>query len=84
VNMAFPNLGPRISILDREGRLVSRVDERSGLSKGQFLAPHGLALDTHGDLYVGEVSWTVWRNYLHPGEAPPKSLRSLQKLVRLD
>ena len=84
VNMAFPNLGPRISILDREGRLVSRVDERSGLAKDQFLAPHGLALDSHGDLYVGEVSWTVWRNHLHPGEPPPKSLRSLQKLVRLD
>jgi hypothetical protein len=83
VNQAFPNLGPRISILDREGRLVSRIDERSGLPKDQFLAPHGLAMDSHGDLYVGEVSWTSWRNYLHPGEAPPKSLRSLQKLMRL-
>lgn len=82
VNMNFPNLGPRISILGRDGRLVSRVDERSGLPQGQFMAPHGLALDSHGDLYVGEVSWTAWEKYVHPGEPVPKTLRSLQKLVR--
>ena len=82
VNMNFPNLGPRISILGRDGRLVSRVDERSGLPQGQFMAPHGLAVDSHGDLYVGEVSWTAWEKYVHPGEPIPKTLRSLQKLVR--
>jgi hypothetical protein len=84
VNSKFPNLGPRISILDRTGRLVSRVDERSGLPRDQFLGPHGLAIDSHGDLYVGEVSWTVWENYIRPGEPPPRNLRSLQKLVRLE
>jgi len=82
VNMNFPNLGPRISILGRDGRLVSRVDERSGLPQGQFMAPHGLAVDSQGDLYVGEVSWTASEKYVHPGEPIPKSLRSLQKLVR--
>jgi streptogramin lyase len=83
VNVAFPNLGPRISILGRDGKLISRVDERSGLSAGQFLAPHGLALDSRGDLYVGEVSWTVWEKYLHAGDTVPPTLRSLQKLVRV-
>jgi hypothetical protein len=24
------------------------------------LAPHGLAVDSRGDIYVGEVSWTAW------------------------
>ena len=65
------------------GKLISRVDERSGLKHGQPLAPHGLAADSRGDLYVGEVSWTVWEKYLHPGEPVPKGLRSLQKLVRV-
>jgi hypothetical protein len=53
------------------------------LPEGQFLAPHGLAIDSHGDVYVGEVTHTIWKNYLHPGETPPKGLRSLQKLVRV-
>jgi len=26
----------------------------------EFLAPHGLTVDSRGDLYVGEVSWTNW------------------------
>jgi hypothetical protein len=25
---------------------------------GSFAAPHGLALDSKGDLYVSEVTWT--------------------------
>ena len=83
VNIEFPNLGPRISILGRDGRLISRVDERSGLPRGQFMAPHGLAMDSRGDLYVGEVSWTAWEKYVHPGEPVPTRLRSLQKLVRI-
>ncbi len=52
----FPNLGPRLSILSRDGKLVSRVDRASGLPPAQFTAPHGLCVDSHGDVYVGEVS----------------------------
>jgi DNA-binding beta-propeller fold protein YncE len=81
-NRDFPNIGPRISIVGKDGKVVSRVDERAGLPKGQFIAPHGIAIDSHGDVYVGEVSWTVWATYLHPGEERPANLRSLQKLVR--
>jgi hypothetical protein len=83
VNRNFPNLGPRLSILSRDGRLVSRVDEKSGLSPTQFSAPHGLTVDSRGDLYVGEVSWTAWQNYTNPGQPVPPTLRSLQKLVRV-
>jgi hypothetical protein len=83
VNRNFPNLGPRLSILSRDGKLVGRVDEKSGLSPTQFSAPHGLAVDRHGDIYVGEVSWTAWQNYTNPGQPVPPTLRSLQKLVRV-
>jgi hypothetical protein len=55
-NAKFPNLGPRVSIMSRQGELVSRVDEKSGLPPGQFSAPHGVCVDRHGDIYVGEVS----------------------------
>jgi hypothetical protein len=83
VNAKFPNLGPRVSIMSRQGELVSRVDEKSGLPPGQFSAPHGICVDRHGDIYVGEVSWTAWQTYTHPGEPVPPSVRSLQKLVRV-
>jgi len=83
VNHNFPNLGPRLSIVSRQGEVVGRVDERSGLPVGQFAAPHGLTVDSHGDVYIGEVSWTAWEKYTHPGEPVPPGLRSLQKLVRV-
>ena len=79
VNKDYPNLGPRISIVDREGKLLARLgDIKGGLSSGQFIAPHGLAVDSHGDIYVGEVSWTIYGRY----QDPPKEVRSLQKLIR--
>jgi hypothetical protein len=28
------------------------------VAPGSFVAPHGLAVDSKGDVYVGEVSWT--------------------------
>jgi DNA-binding beta-propeller fold protein YncE len=83
VNMNFPNLGPRVSVVTRAGKLVARVDEKSGLPRGQFSAPHGLAVDSRGDIYVGEVSWTAWQNYTNPGQPVPPTLRSLQKLERV-
>jgi DNA-binding beta-propeller fold protein YncE len=82
-NRDFPNIGPRISIVGKNGRVLSRVDGRSGLPAGRFIAPHGIAVDAQGDVYLGEVSWTVWSTYLHPGEERPADLRSLHKLVRV-
>ena len=82
VNLAFPNLGPRLSVVTSKGELLARVgDLHAGRAPGQFIAPHGLAVDRHGDIYVGEVSFTAWPRI---GEgAPPDDLRSLRKLVRL-
>ena len=44
--------------------------------------PHGLAVDSRGDIYVGEVSYTNWPS-THPGQPMPKLLRSLQKLEKV-
>ena len=46
-----------------------------------FLAPHGLAADSRGDLYVGEVANTAWP-LIYPGSPRPAGLRVLRKLVR--
>lgn len=79
VNKDIPNLGPRLSILSHDGKLLARLgDIRPGEAPGQFIAPHGLALDSRGNIYVGEVSWTIAGQHLKP----PRELRSLQKLVK--
>lgn len=79
VNAAVPNIGNRVSILSIKGELVSRVGDRMGGEKpGQFVAPHGVATDSHGDLYVAEVSYTARGSK----ENPPREIRSLQKFAR--
>ena len=73
-------LGHRLSIHQRDGRRVARLGEAElGDGPGQFIAPHGIAADSHGDLYVGEVSWGMWGQH----ENPPRTYRTLRKLKRL-
>jgi DNA-binding beta-propeller fold protein YncE len=54
----------RISVRDRAGRMLAgwELDGKRGL----FAAPHGIAIDSRGDLYVSEVSFAYTR-----GAAPP-------------
>lgn len=77
-----PNLGARISVLDADGRPLSRVGARNmGTGPTEFIAPHGVAADARGDVYVGEVSNLVWP--LISEEPPPASgLTTLRKLVK--
>jgi DNA-binding beta-propeller fold protein YncE len=83
VNYDVPNIGPRVSIYSGKGEMLARLGTRpAGLETGQFLAPHGLAVDSRGDIYVGEVSFTSWRNR-HGTTPAPAGLRSLQKLVKV-
>ncbi|MBW8270429.1 peptidyl-alpha-hydroxyglycine alpha-amidating lyase family protein [Caldovatus aquaticus] len=82
VNLRTPNVGPRISILSHEGRRLSRFGEL-GEALGQFIAPHGLAVDSQGDLYVGEVAVTAWPRYHDGRPAPAAGVRSLQKFRRV-
>jgi hypothetical protein len=84
VNRRTPNLGPRISIMAHDGRLLSRigVTPAAGQGPGQFYSPHGIAMDSHGDLYVGEVSSRAWPS-LFPDTPPPNQLRRMQKLLRV-
>jgi len=82
VNYDVPNIGPRISLYTPKGELLARLGQRpAGLEAGQFMSPHGLAVDSRGDIYVGEVSFTNWRSR-YRDQPPPPGLRSLQKLAR--
>jgi sugar lactone lactonase YvrE len=83
VNRDTPNLGPRISFMTHDGKLLSRlgVTPAAGNATGQFFSPHGIAFDSVGDLYVGEVSSRAWPS-LFPGTNPPADLRVVRKFRR--
>ena len=83
INRGMPNIGPRISVLDRAGKRVGRFGAiLPGWGPGEFQAPHGIAVDSRGDVYVGEVSWTNFPLF-HPGQSRPDEVRSLQKFRRV-
>ncbi len=83
VNHATPNLGPRLMILDNDGRLINRLGkEKPGTTPGAFVAPHSVALDSHGDLYVGEVIANDWAA-VFPNTPRPEKLRRMQKFKRI-
>ena len=45
----------RVSILDDNGQLLARWGGEAGHELGQLVAPHGIAVDSRGDIYVAEV-----------------------------
>ena len=80
VNAQVPNLGARVSLLSPKGELVGRIGGPfAGEKPGEFVAPHGCAVDARGDLYVAEVTWTSRGSK----ENPPREIRSLQKFERV-
>jgi len=82
VNLPWPNIGPRLSIVTHDGKLLAELgDPHAGEAPGQFIAPHGLAVDSRGDIYVGEVSYTAWPQAF-PDRPMPSHVRSLRKLVK--
>jgi hypothetical protein len=64
------------------GPVADHARAAAGTGPGQFVSPHGLAVDSRGDLYVGEVGHTAWSS-LFPDEPKPARLRSLQKYERV-
>jgi len=82
VNIKAPNLGPRVSVLDMAGNLLSRFGAL-GDGPGEFWSPHGICVDSHEDLYVAEVSFTAWPRYHDNQPPPPEGVRCLQKFRRI-
>ena len=70
----------RVSIFDLSGTLVARWGDLDVCAPGNFVAPHGLCLDSRGDLYVAEVTWTIAGRH---GLVPP-DCHQIQKFTRKD
>jgi sugar lactone lactonase YvrE len=68
-------LSPRVTVRDSTGAILAEWGAPE--PDRVFFAPHGIAIDSRGDLYVGEVSAS--NSY---GLAPPRA--ALHKFVRLD
>src|SRR6266436_7438602 len=86
-NFIVGDLGPGLTIVDSNGKRVARLGGQHGpgIETGKFLAPHGIALDSKGDIYVGEVGVTDWKTSFPDTPMPPELsvVRCLQKLERI-
>jgi DNA-binding beta-propeller fold protein YncE len=83
VNANHPSIGPRISVWTLDGKRIARAGDATRQATSQFIAPHGLAVDSRGDIYVGEVSRTAMKNKGAP-IPDEQDIRCMQKLVKLD
>jgi DNA-binding beta-propeller fold protein YncE len=73
-------IGSRVSIFDLEGNLLSRWGGGNDATEtGEFYAAHDIAVDSHGDMYVGEVAVTA----ATLGGEDPKNLPTLRKFRRV-
>jgi sugar lactone lactonase YvrE len=54
------DLPGRMTVFRGDGKIVARWgdDSKNRAAPGNFIAPHGLAIDSRGSLYVSEVSGT--------------------------
>jgi DNA-binding beta-propeller fold protein YncE len=73
-----PGLGHRVTVMSRNGELLGRFGSPiEGYGAGEFIAPHGIAVNSDGAVYVSEVSYTMYGHCL----AEPRFVRSLSKLL---
>lgn len=55
--------GGRVSIFERTGKLKARWGGGDNpCAPGDFFAPHDICVDSHGDIYVAEVTWSGGAN----------------------
>jgi DNA-binding beta-propeller fold protein YncE len=75
-----PALGHRLNVFSHTGQRLARLgDPAIGDGPTQFIAPHGLAVDSMGNLFVGEVSYTVYGRRFDP----PRTYKAFRRLGRM-
>jgi DNA-binding beta-propeller fold protein YncE len=68
----------KLSVRDLDGNMLASWGGPDPCADGSFASPHGLWVDRHGDIYVGEVTHTALSRYnrWHSG------CHSIQKFVK--
>jgi hypothetical protein len=74
------SMGHRVNVYSKTGERMERLgDATLGDGPTEFIAPHGMGVDSQGNVYVGEVSRTVWGGRFDP----PRIYRCFRKLRRI-
>ena len=64
-----PRHGHRVTIYDNSGKRLALLGaDDEGEESGAFIAPHGMGVDSSGNIYVGEVSFTIRGSRFGPAE----------------
>ncbi|MFL2756468.1 MAG: peptidyl-alpha-hydroxyglycine alpha-amidating lyase family protein [Dehalococcoidia bacterium] len=80
ISRDVPNIGPRVSILNKKGQILSRLGDMGyGTQLGQFIAPHGICLDSGKNIFISEVA----RTNMKLNNDPEEEVRSFQKLQKI-
>jgi DNA-binding beta-propeller fold protein YncE len=69
----------RVSVYDPSGTVLARWGGADRTAAGNFIAPHDICVDSRGDVYVGEVTWTFGVS----GGYVPEGGHTLQKFARI-
>ena len=67
-----------MSVFAPDGTVLARWGGPDRCAPGGFVAPHDICVDSRGDIYVGEVTWTFG---VRPGHVP-EDCHSLHKCAR--
>ena len=74
------SLGHRLSIFSKDGKRLARLGTREdGDGPGSFIAIHGVAVDSMGNVYMGEVSFTMKGRT----QDPPRTYTSFRRLKKV-
>ncbi|MGH2460732.1 MAG: peptidyl-alpha-hydroxyglycine alpha-amidating lyase family protein [Chloroflexota bacterium] len=72
------DLPGRVSVYDAGGRVLTRWGSADRCAPGNFCAPHDLCVDSHGSLYVAEVTYT----FAAKAGLVPTDCHTFQKFAR--
>ena len=83
VQEGVENLGNCVTIFSPKGDIIEKIgDKLPGAEANQFVAPHGIAVDSMGSIYVAEVAWTYW--FSRQENPPIGEIPSLRKWKKND
>jgi hypothetical protein len=79
------DLPSRMTVLDGNGQVVTRWGDSADhkASPGNFIAPHSVAVDSRGDVYVGEVTYTfgIKANGLDPAVVGDHQIQKFERAL---